>query len=125
MRQSGIAVPPRRYYLGCTGVFEQADSASEIAVFADDMTADERRVIAESKLEGSVYELRKFLRLALDAMWSFGQALVFDGQRGSLVDLGGTVGVWVGQATRPSDPAMCDDVPPAWFEVVMTGSFGP
>jgi predicted nucleotidyltransferase len=63
----GIAVPPQRYYLGCTGIFEQADGTSEIATFAPDLTDHERAIVVESKLEGSVYELRKFLRLALDA----------------------------------------------------------
>ncbi|MBK7825664.1 hypothetical protein [Nannocystis sp.] len=65
------------------------------------------------------------IRLALDMTWSAGNKLLFDGQSGGLVDLGGTVGVWVAKATRPNDRAACDDIPPAWFEVVMAGSFGP
>lgn len=65
------------------------------------------------------------IRLALDMTWSAGHKLLFDGQSGALVDLGGDVGVWVATATRPNDPAACDDIPPAWFEVVMAGNFGP
>lgn len=64
-------------------------------------------------------------RLALDMTWSAGNRLIFDGQQGNLTDLGGTVQVWVAHATRPLDDSICDDLPPAWFNVVMTGSFGP
>lgn len=65
------------------------------------------------------------IRLALDMTWSAANKLLFDGQQGALIDLGSDVGVWVAAATRPSDRAACDDVPPAWFEVVMAGNFGP
>ena len=64
-------------------------------------------------------------RLAVDAKWSSGQDEIFDGQFGALIDLGGHIDVWVGEATRPVDDASCDDTPPAWFSIVMSGSFGP
>ena len=64
----GVAVPPADYVLGLD-VFEQADSPEH---FKDErflalLTAGERAVVSESKLEGSIYELRKFLKLALDS----------------------------------------------------------
>lgn len=65
------------------------------------------------------------VRLALDMAWSAAKRRLFDGQRGALVDLAGDIEVWVERATRPDDESGCDDVPPAWFEVVMTGNFGP
>jgi predicted nucleotidyltransferase len=62
----GVAVPPPRYYLGCTDQFEHADSTQAIAGFLPSLGPDERAVAGNQKLEGAVYELRKFLRLALD-----------------------------------------------------------
>jgi hypothetical protein len=50
---------------------------------------------------------------------------VFDGQTGSLTDLAGTIWAHVASARRPDERVQCDDVPPAWFSVVMAGSFGP
>ena len=63
----GICIPPRRYYLGVFPKFAQADGASEIAAFLPIMTKEEQQVTADTKLEGSVYELRKFMELAAQA----------------------------------------------------------
>lgn len=62
----GIATPPRAVLFGLANRFEQAEG-DEIAVFLDDLRPDERAVAASTKLEGTVYELRKFLALAVDA----------------------------------------------------------
>lgn len=63
----GVAIPPRRYLLGYVNRFEQADNASHIAPFEADLTAEERDVVRTTKLEGVVYELRKFMDLATQA----------------------------------------------------------
>ena len=62
----GFAIPPIEDQLGIQLRFQQADSPSEMAIFAQDLTAEEQRVAQQTKLEGSVYRLRKFAKLALD-----------------------------------------------------------
>ncbi len=63
----GMAVPPAAWLHGFLHRFDQVDDVGGIAVFTEDLTDDERRIVAESKLEGSVYGLAKFVRLASDA----------------------------------------------------------
>lgn len=62
----GVAIPPRRYLLGCTSVFEQADDASQMDVFHDLLNQEETEAVGHSKLEGSIYALDKFCRLSMD-----------------------------------------------------------
>ena len=62
----GVAVPPLRQLLGIQAPFQQADDSEEISVFLRDMTTEEQRIVADQKLEGSVYGLRKLARLAAD-----------------------------------------------------------
>lgn len=62
----GVAVPPEPYFLGFARRFEQADASAEMAGFADLLDGDEREAVARTKLEGTVYEIRKFLTLAAD-----------------------------------------------------------
>jgi predicted nucleotidyltransferase len=59
----GIAVPPVGWYLGLHS-FEQTGDGME--AFLPRLTEEERRVSAETKLEGTIFELRKLVRLALD-----------------------------------------------------------
>lgn len=63
----GVAIPPVDYVLGLD-VFEQADKQLhfEDPRFRALLTEDERAIVTATKLEGSVYDLRKFLKLALD-----------------------------------------------------------
>lgn len=63
----GVAVPPARYYHGFLKRFEQADAPSHMAPFTALLNDEERAAVASSKLEGSVYELTKFVRLVADA----------------------------------------------------------
>ncbi|MEQ1505104.1 MAG: nucleotidyltransferase domain-containing protein, partial [Myxococcota bacterium] len=63
----GVAVPPAAYFHGFAQKFEQADGSGEIAVFGDLLNAEEQAAMAGTKLEGTVYEVRKFLNLAADA----------------------------------------------------------
>ncbi len=60
----GVAVPPARYLHGFASHFEQADATEEVAVFASDLTEQEQAISAQTKLDGSIYDLRKFARLA-------------------------------------------------------------
>lgn len=62
----GVAIPPKAYFHGYLSRFEQADKASEMRTFADLLNAEERAAVAATKLEGSIYELRKFIGLAAD-----------------------------------------------------------
>ncbi|MCB9688454.1 MAG: nucleotidyltransferase domain-containing protein [Alphaproteobacteria bacterium] len=65
----GVGVPPARYLHGFAHRFEQADGKDTIRdAFTDLLTdADERRAAEEQGLEGTVFELRKFMSLAAEA----------------------------------------------------------
>ncbi len=62
----GVAIPPIRYYLGGFSHFEQADKPENLKPFESLLSPELLDVIAGSKLEGSVYELQKFVTLAAD-----------------------------------------------------------
>lgn len=62
----GIAIAPPKYYFGFSHKYEQTDSKEEIGSFLDLLSAEEQKICAEQKLEGSVYEIRKFFALAAD-----------------------------------------------------------
>ena len=63
-------------------------------------------------------------RLALEVAFGV-ESRVLDGQFRSFFDLPGYVSLWVQTARRPVEPVQCDDVPPAWFQLLMTSEFGP
>jgi predicted nucleotidyltransferase len=63
----GVAIPPAAWLHGCMRQFEQATEAHAIASFIGDLRDDERAVVTRTKLEGTVFDLRKFLRLAAEA----------------------------------------------------------
>lgn len=60
----GVAIPPAPYFHGFARKFAQADDAASMAPFAVDLTDEEQTIVASTKLEGSIYGLRKFARLA-------------------------------------------------------------
>jgi len=62
----GVAIPPRDYFLGYLHHFDQADKPSHMEVYADLLSPGEQEVVARTKLEGSVYNLVKFTKLAAD-----------------------------------------------------------
>lgn len=62
----GVAIPPAKYFHGYLNRFEQADKPSHMATFLDDLNDGEKAVVEATKLEGSVYELRKFIGLAAE-----------------------------------------------------------
>lgn len=63
----GVAIPPAAWFHGCMRQFDQATDTEAIATFVGDLQACERDAVAKSKLEGTVFDLRKFLRLASEA----------------------------------------------------------
>lgn len=62
----GICIPPARYYHGALNTFEQTDSQQHLECFRDLLNEEETNVAAGSKLEGVVYEVRKFIKLATE-----------------------------------------------------------
>ena len=62
----GVCSPPREYLYGPFKKFEQADKAAHMQVFEDLLSDELKAVVAREKLEGSVYDLRKFVGLSAD-----------------------------------------------------------
>jgi predicted nucleotidyltransferase len=62
----GVAIPPASYLHGFLRRFEQADDPGAMAQFEDVLSVAERKATAGTKLEGTVYSLVKFARLAVD-----------------------------------------------------------
>jgi len=63
----GVAIPPAPYFHGYAQRFAQADKPGHVQAFLGDLSDEERAVCARTKLEGSVYDLVKFIKLAADA----------------------------------------------------------
>lgn len=63
----GVAIPTKDFYFGYLNKFEQTDKPSHIAAFTKYMTPEEQVIISDTKIEGSIYEIRKFFALAADA----------------------------------------------------------
>ena len=62
----GVAVPPKAYFFGYLHKFEQADKSSHIEIFRDLLRPVEQEAAASTKLEGTIFNLRKFVALAAD-----------------------------------------------------------
>lgn len=60
----GVALGSRESYLGLSGGFEQLENPEHFPPL-DVFSPREQEIISRTKLEGTIYELRKFLRLAL------------------------------------------------------------
>jgi predicted nucleotidyltransferase len=63
----GVCIPPREVLLSFRHRFEQADSMDAIGGFEPLLSPDLRDAARRTRLEGVVFELRKFLGLAADA----------------------------------------------------------
>ncbi len=63
----GACVPPARFLHGFHQKFEQADDDASINTFADLLTGEAARAAALTKLEGTVYDVRKVLSLAAES----------------------------------------------------------
>lgn len=59
----GVALGDRKHYLGMTPAFEQIENP-DLFPPLDVFSERERAIIEREKLEGTIYELRKFLKLA-------------------------------------------------------------
>jgi predicted nucleotidyltransferase len=64
----GVCVPPLETYFGFLRSFDQADKPEHLKPFIPLLSEDLQGVVANSKLEGSVYHLTKFIKLASDCM---------------------------------------------------------
>ena len=64
---AGVAIPTRSEVLGLFDVFEQANDTDSLSQFTADLSEAERLRAGESKLEGTVFGLQKFMRLAATA----------------------------------------------------------
>lgn len=62
----GVAIPPRRYFLGFAQKFEQVDDSGRLAFALPLLNDVERAASSDTKLEGAIYELRKFMALAAE-----------------------------------------------------------
>jgi uncharacterized protein len=62
----GVCIPPREYLLGFLKSFEQCVAPEHIQGFREYVPANLHGIIDATKLEGTVYDIRKFLRLAVD-----------------------------------------------------------
>lgn len=62
----GIAIPPAAYLHGYLRRFEQADKPEHVAGFVDVLTPAEQDIVRATKLEGTIFELRKFVALAAE-----------------------------------------------------------
>ncbi len=62
----GAAMPSARVLHGFLTTFAQADDAAQMAAFVPDLTHAERQIASRTKVEGSIYDVRKLFRLAAD-----------------------------------------------------------
>ena len=62
----GVAVPTKEYFLGFSNHFEQAEG-SHISQFYPALNHEEKLIALNSKMEGVVYDIRKFIKLAAEA----------------------------------------------------------
>jgi predicted nucleotidyltransferase len=62
----GVLTVPREIALGFQGKIEQVDSPSHMECFIPFLDAEQRAAVDREKIEGVLYELRKFMKLAAD-----------------------------------------------------------
>lgn len=63
----GVAIPTAEYHHGFLHRFEQADTPEHMLGFLDNLTLHEQDVARASKVEGTVFDLGKFCRLACES----------------------------------------------------------
>jgi predicted nucleotidyltransferase len=63
----GVCIPTAPYFHGYARKFEQADKSSHMDPFVHLLTPEERAAVEATKVEGSVYGIRKFCKLAGEA----------------------------------------------------------
>ena len=62
----GVCIQPSDYAKGFLFRFEQADKPSHINKFSDLLSEEEKEAASKFGLEGTIYEIRKFFKLASD-----------------------------------------------------------
>lgn len=60
----GVMIAPKSTYFGFLHNFDHADSPLEMAAFTELLRPEEKKAAKATKLEGTIYELRKFMKLA-------------------------------------------------------------
>lgn len=64
----GICIPPKEYFFGAVSKFEQAEfKNSSPNIYYNYFNEEERKLIDKQDSEGTVYDIRKFIKLATDA----------------------------------------------------------
>lgn len=63
----GIYIPELKYYTGFLNKFEQAEGTPHMEAFIQLMNSEEKQAIAQEKVEGTIYELSKFMCLAAES----------------------------------------------------------
>lgn len=74
----GVCIPPAVYREGFLHRFEQTEGAN-LGVFVKTLTSEEQSVVAQSKIDGTVYALAKFMGLAANCNPSMLDLLFCDG----------------------------------------------
>lgn len=64
---AGVATPNRRQLIGLFDRIEQHTDEADIVPLVEHLAEAEKRIVEQTKLEGTVFELRKFLRLVAEA----------------------------------------------------------
>ena len=62
----GVAIPTAEYLHGYLNRFEQADKPEHVAKFTDLLNPAEQEIVKATKLEGTVFNLQKFVALAAE-----------------------------------------------------------
>ena len=63
----GVAIPPKTFFHGYLHRFDQADKATQVEPFTDLLNPEEQEAVRREKIEGTVFDVRKFIALATDA----------------------------------------------------------
>jgi predicted nucleotidyltransferase len=88
----GIAIPPIDSYIGVLPNFEQVESSEAMMVYYPLLSNDEKDISDKYKLEGVIYDLRKFIRLAsgsnpniLDVLFCDDEHVRFSSKAGDII----------------------------------------
>ena len=63
----GVFVPPAKYYLGTQKIEQVECTKDNLTVFRDFLTTEQEEISCQHGIEGTIFELRKFLNLASGA----------------------------------------------------------
>jgi len=63
----GVVIPPSSHYFGVLDKFESIEGIEHFEQFLHLLTPEESSAAGNTKLEGSLFEMRKFIRMAMQA----------------------------------------------------------